>query len=386
MNRSSVQPKSRRVVILRSNPVDPDPRVQKLAEALGGAGYSVWIVAWERTGLRPAQEQLPGGGVIYRLHIRARFGRSLMNLPAMLRWQLGLSLWLWRRRSEYEIIHACDFDTILPALLCGRLWGKRVVYDIFDFYAAMLRATPGWIKRLIRAVDLWAIGRADWVILADDCRVEQIEGSAPKRITIVYNSPQDWGREPRGVHAAPPAADRFRIAFIGLLQFERGLLELLAVMARQPTWHLDLAGFGGDELMIRRKAGRLANVRLLGRIPYSQALALSAKADALVATYDPANANHRYASPNKLFEAMMLAKPIVAAEGTNMDRIVREVGCGLVVPYGTPEALEGALLQLASNPSLRTALGSAGRRAYENRFGWAIMQQRLLDVYASLIQ
>ncbi len=63
--------------------------------------------------------------------------------------------------AEYDVIHACDFDTILPAILIKSLYGKRLVYDIFDFYADHLRATPMIIKMIIRRVDLWAIGRAD---------------------------------------------------------------------------------------------------------------------------------------------------------------------------------------------------------------------------------
>ena len=38
------------VVICRSNPVAPDPRVEKCAEALVKAGYGVRILAWDRSG------------------------------------------------------------------------------------------------------------------------------------------------------------------------------------------------------------------------------------------------------------------------------------------------------------------------------------------------
>ena len=100
---------------------------------------------------------------------------------ALVRWQAGLTRWLMDHRREYDIIHACDFDTILPALWC-RQWGKVVIYDIFDFYADHLRATPEWVKFLIRRLDLALIHQADAVILADDSRKEQIVGAAPRRL------------------------------------------------------------------------------------------------------------------------------------------------------------------------------------------------------------
>lgn len=67
---------------------------------------------------------------------------------------------------------------------------KKVVYDVFDFYADMLRNTPALIRWLIGKVDLWAMGIVDAVILTDDARREQIRGASPKRIEVVNNSPE----------------------------------------------------------------------------------------------------------------------------------------------------------------------------------------------------
>ncbi len=58
---------------------------------------------------------------------------------------------------------------------------KMVIYDIFDFYADHLRRTPKIIIRIIRSVDLWAIGQSDAVIIVDDARVKQIEDSSPRK-------------------------------------------------------------------------------------------------------------------------------------------------------------------------------------------------------------
>ena len=38
----------KRVILLRSNPVDPDPPVEKAALALLNAGYHVRILGWDR--------------------------------------------------------------------------------------------------------------------------------------------------------------------------------------------------------------------------------------------------------------------------------------------------------------------------------------------------
>ncbi|MEW5868254.1 MAG: glycosyltransferase family 4 protein [Chloroflexota bacterium] len=369
-----------RILITRSNPIAPDPRVEKEARSLARAGYPVSVLGWDRSGSLPTQENVEGV-LVQRLSIRSEYARGLMNFFPLLRWEVGLLAWLVRKRNDYDILHSCDFDTVLPALLCKILFGKKVVYDIFDFYADHLRATPGWIKRLIRSVDLWAINRADAVILVDDARREQIAGPSPRRLAVIYNSPEDPGDQPA---PAAHAGVELRLAYIGLLQVERGLLDVLEVLRRHPQWTLDLAGFGGDEARILEIAAQLPNVNWHGRVPYQATLALSAQADVLFALYDPAIPNHRFSSPNKLFEAMLLGKPVVVARDTNMDRLVEEHNFGLVVQYGNLSEIEAAFTHLAQDPGFRQQAGSRARQSYDQHFGWHVMEQKLIELYRQI--
>ncbi len=372
------------VVFCRSNPVAPDPRVEKLAHALQQGGYDVSIIAWDRTARFPVEDTFQGIP-IHRQRIPAAFGSGLANLPALLRWQVGLMRWLARNHTAFDILHACDFDTILPALVCKLLWKKAVVYDIFDFYAEHLRRTPEGFKRLIRFVDIQAINAADGVILVDDARVKQIAGSRPKACISIYNSPED---ELSSLPADPVPSDGYhlRIAYIGLLQVERGIFEMLDVLRRHPDWHLDLAGFGGDEERIVQAVNSMPNVAWHGRVPYRRALELSFQADVLFATYDPAIPNHRYSSPNKVFEGMMLGKPVIVARDTNMDAMIQDAGCGIIVQYGEERELEQALERLAGDAALRQRLGQNARRAYEMTYSWQRMRDRLTEFYARILE
>ena len=378
-----------KLVICRSNPIAPDPRVEKEATTLKQAGYGVNLLGWDRTGKLPQEEQNQGI-TCYRLQIKAKYAAGMLNLPHLLRWQWGLLIWLIRHRQEYDLIHACDFDTILPALICRALWCKKVVYDIFDFYADHLRATPEWVKNAIRAIDLKVISRVDGVILVDDSRWEQIEGSQPRRSAVIYNSPEDLASSLHYSNSTDLALSQrsanslLHIVYIGLLQQERGLFELLAVLRQHSEWSLDLAGFGGDEALILNQVEDIPNARWYGRVSYQVSLQLSSAADTLIATYNPIIPNHRYASPNKVFEAMQLGKPIIVARDTNMDRIIQQEDCGLVVSYGDHDELEAALRRLETEPELRHLLGVNARKAYETKYSWKIMQHRLINLYADL--
>jgi glycosyltransferase involved in cell wall biosynthesis len=370
-----------RILFCRSNPIAPDPRVEKEARALANAGYPVQVLGWDRTAKLP-EFDISTSISIRRLPIRAEFGRGLMNLPQLLRWQVGLFFWLAHHRHDYDLIHACDFDTLIPAMLSRLLWQKQVVYDIFDFYADHLRATPGIVKNLIRAVDLYLINHADAVILVDEARLQQIHPAHPKRIAFIYNSPEELAPQPPV--GQTDGMGNLTLAYIGLLQVERGLLQLLHVLKQHPEWRLDLAGFGGDEALVLEQAATMPNVTWHGRVSYARALALSSSADVLLATYDPTIPNHRYSSPNKVFEAMMLGKPVIVARGTNMDDIIGKAGCGEIVEYGDELDLEKTLLRLSMQPELRRTEGENGRKAYENTYSWSKMHDRLLDLYEAI--
>jgi len=370
-----------RVVIFRSNPIAPDPRVEKIAFALSKS-YAVHVVGWDRTGALKTSQKYPYFTLELYSHA-SPFGTGLKNLFQLFRWQVFLVIWVLRSGRSYQAIHACDFDTVLPALLGKLLFGCKVIYDIFDFYADHIRNTPQWLKRIIRWLDYKVIQSVDAVILVTEAQLSQLNGLLPSRLVIIYNTPVDT---PSSIVAHRDPAVNLRVAYIGILQLERGLLEMITVMRKHPDWHFDLAGFGGDQQAIVTPALELSNVTWHGRIPYDQTIALSGSADVLFSTCDPVVPNYQHGSANKIFEAMMLGKPVVVARGTNMDLMVDSYQCGLIVTYGNVDELEAVLSQLANDAELRSKLGRNARLAYESYYSWDKMEKRLTVLYESLLK
>ena len=367
------------VVICRSNPVAPDPRVEKCAGALKKAGYSVRILAWDRSAENPINE-IRNDIRIERIPIRGKFGSGTGNIFALLRWQVALWMRLAKNHRNIQIIHACDFDTVIPAVLAKKLWGIKVIYDIFDFYADHIRANQ-WIRNLVRTVDRRLVSQVDAVILVDEARRIQIENCPVKRLEIVYNSPPDRLDSLNSYPGELPSRKGLKIGYVGMMLKDRGLLELIHVLKKHPDWQLELAGFGGDEELILSAARGLPNIHWHGKVGYQESLALYFQTDVILATYDPSIANNRLGSPNKIFEAMMLGKPVIVAENTHMDQLVGETHAGLIVRYGDVTDLESALQSLAENLDLGLALGAAGRGAYDNQYSWSKMETRIINLY-----
>ena len=365
------------VVFLRSNPIDPDPRVEKEAEALYNAGYQVTIVGWDRIGNSKSMEDL-GFARAIRVVIPAAYGSGIKNLPKLLSWQLVLFKWLIT--NNFDIIHSCDFDTVLPAYIISKIKKVKVVYDIFDYYADMLNNTPEIIKKLIKRIDFFIINHVDAVIIADDSRKEQIRGTSPRYLEVIYNTPKDIG-----FIKSIEKHEAYRICFVGMFQPSRGLEDMIELVSRHADWQLHIAGFGPQEIYIQEKAKKFSNIKFHGKVNYSRALELSRKADVLFALYDPQIPNHKYSSPNKLFEAMMLGKPIIVSNGSTMAEIVKKTGCGIVVEYGSLLETEKALKDILYKSENAEYFGINARKAYESNYGWPQMEKRLVGLYNRLL-
>lgn len=375
----------RRVLFLRSNPIDPDPRVEKEALALARAGYSVKALGWDRTASLPLIESKDFGEIV-RLSLPAKFGTGLANLPHLLRFQLALAFYLFRERANYDVIHACDFDTLIPSLLAKTFLRKKVIYDIFDFYADMLLKVPSWMRKVVRWLDVHLMGFADAVILADETRLKQISGARPRRVSFIYNSPNlDMNSENNS--KVPPLPPPLRIGYVGLLSNVRGIHTMLDVVEKNPTWILELAGFGGDEDEIRTRAEQIPNVYFHGRVSYTEGLRISANSHVLFATYDPSVPNHRFSSANKLFEAMALGRPIIVAKGTGMDALVANHNLGYVVTYGNILELEEALKDVETWTLEKWySFLNRAQRIFRENFSWSIQEERLVALYKSVTE
>jgi glycosyltransferase involved in cell wall biosynthesis len=366
-----------RVVFVRSkSSAGMEPRIAKEAGTLARAGYDVHVVLWDRDLAYPGEETRDGVR-IHRFRLRAPEGQPALArlLP---RWWLHLFFRILRLRPE--VIHAVDFDTVVPAYAAGRLAGARIVYDIFDFYSEMITAPLS--PRLRQSLAKWErnmIEQVDIVIVPDLRRRAQFETARPKALVEILNVPEE-----RRVPAKREDPGAFVVFYGGMIAKDRGLKDLL-VACEDVGAHLLVAGHGPDEAHLLNDLETSHAAMYLGTIPYEEVLERTASCQVVAALYDPAVPNNRFAAPNKLFEAMMFAKPVLVSQGTLAADIVRDVGCGLIVRYGDREGLKKALESLMLSPTEAATMGARGRAAFERRYNWKAMEPLLLKTYRDLV-
>lgn len=373
-----------RIVFLRSNPVNPDSRVEKEVNSLIKEGYDVKIVAWDRGKKHNFIESIlnldEGRVKIYRCGIPATYGGGMRkNIIPLIKFQIKLFQWLYLNRKEFDVIHACDFDTALIACIFAKMYKKKLVYDIFDFYVDSYNV-PSYLKKIIKKVDYYVINSANAVIICSEQRKEQIKGSNPKQIIVLHNTPKMYAQK---FCKLKSCSTNIKIVYVGILSRHRFLEEIVDVIKNNENFEFHVGGFGELERYFEQMSKKYKNIIYYGKMPYNKTLELEASCDIMVAIYDPKIPNHKYSAPNKFYEALMLGKPIIMAKNTGMSNYVIENDIGEVIEYDK-ESFKSALENLSKRKSQWKEISNKMQEIYRLNYDWRIMEDRFLKLYEEI--
>jgi len=371
-----------KVTLVRGRAIDA--AVNKVARSLSEHGYDVRLLVWDRQNtLKGATDD---GYTICRFNLRAPYDRPTVFFYLPIWWTYELFFLL---KDNCDVIHACDLDTLAPAVVARLLKRAPLCYTIYDFYANNLpdgrfQFVRRLIRNLVARVEKFGIGFAEILFLVDESRYEEVRGARINKLAYIYNSPPDYFDANQAKKPGNAAAE-MTVFYGGVINRLRGLQFMANAVQDLDGVRLILAGALHDEAFLQSSVLTSGRIQYLGWLPsYEDVIKQTLEADVLFRLSDPKIPKTRYESPNKLFEAMMCGKPIIVSDGSSMANIVRKENCGLVVPYGDVAAIKEAILKLKNEPGLRQRLGLNGRNAYENRYSWRIMEQRLLDSYQQL--
>ncbi|MFA5384924.1 MAG: glycosyltransferase [Eubacteriales bacterium] len=363
------------IIFTRSNPISPDPRVEKAACCLQNAGYSCKALGWARQ-YSERNEQSSFNLSINRMYFPGKFGGGFLNFLGL----IVFNLWLLYNHliNRPKVVHAYDLDTVVPALVARFFVKTKVVYDIADWYADSRKVS--FLRSFVAKFERWVCYKADLVILPHENRLQQV-GFEPIRWIVIYNSPEDiLSNQDFNIQ---PNKDYF--AYVGVLQPDRGILQIIKAAAAAKVKFV-IAGFGPLVELLKSQGEKEEFVKFRGKVSYNEALAIEKNALAILALYDPEIPNNQFAAPNKLYEAMMLGKPIITTSGTSAGKVVEAEGIGIIVTYGDIKALTKALIFLKNNSSQREQMGQRARMLYDKQYSFVKQSQKLQLAYKALIK
>jgi glycosyltransferase involved in cell wall biosynthesis len=336
-----------------------------------------------------------------------RYGRRLVRrvVRSLRKWRHVLVLfplrplgWAWALESVAEpadVWHGMWAGS-LPALARMQArHGGRTIYDSRDVYMRSRSFSRlGWPLRstLVALERRWARA-ADRVLTVNepyaDLLVDQLGIPRP---LVVMNCPETWtpgDPRPDLIRAALGLSAGTKVVlYQGQLISERGIEQAMDAILQVPGAVLVLLGFGAWQERYEALAGRppyRGHVMLLPAVPPSALLAWTASADVTVMPIQPTTENHRFTTPQKLFESIAAGVPVVVSDLPGMAPIVRETGVGLACDPSSPGAIAASIRQLMSPPEAdRTALRGRVLQVAHERYNWEAQSGTLLALYDEL--
>ena len=357
-----------------------DSRVWKMSNSLLSRGFDTKVVALHSEGL-PLHEEKQG------VHVERT---KLLSRPfpkwkpiQLLKYLEFVVRVVWRYRSV-DAVHCNDLNA-LPVGLLIKLLGRnvKVVYDCHE-YETETNGLKGFEKTAKRWLERWLIRYADAVLtVSDSIAREYARLYAIPEPHLVLNCPSyveqvkhNLFRERFGIRS-----DQLVFLYQGGLSKGRGIEILLDAFAQRPDDRCVLVcmGYGPLESTVQAFAQRSAVIFYHPAVDQKVLLNYTSSADFGILFYEDTCLNHRYCSPNKIFEYLMAGIPVLTSNLHEMRRLVETESVGLVAtsndPQGFVQALERAL-------DMDTEEMRVSVRRVRQRYCWEEQEKVLRDVYA----
>lgn len=290
----------------------------------------------------------------------------------------GWGLLAEARRRGADVLHIHDPELLPAAWLWRRRTGRPVIYDAHEYLGQTTRTKP-WIPRPLRTPAAIAVERVeralahrvDAVVAVTEDMALDFAQAGIRAISVANFAPT--ARFPE-----PGAPEDGLIVYVGALDDSRGLGLMLQAfpMVDAPGARLLLAGPG-------RPGPLPARVEHIGPVAYADVPALLARASIVWIPLRRTPNNDR-GRLTKVMEAMASGRALVASDLTRTGAIVRQAGCGVIVPFDEPTAHAAALTDLLRDPDRAAVLGAAGRTAFLERMTFEGEATKLVTLYAEL--
>lgn len=300
----------------------------------------------------------------------AGIGAVIFKVAEFIRTQRRL-----RRAGPFDVLYVRSHPLALPTSLWGRRRRLPTVQEVNGPYADLFVSYP-WTRFLavaFRTAARLSLKLADGVIAVTPQLRSWVlaETASDKPVQVVPNGANSELFRP----SAPSElkiGDPY-VVFFGSLSRWQGIATLLDAV-RHPAWprgvKLVVAGDGVERPRLE-SVEPSGPVVYLGPVPYRQIPGLVA--GSLAGLSPQTDVQGRAATglfPLKVFETLACGVPVVVTDFPGQADIVREIGCGVVVPPEDPGALAAAVAALAQDPVGRKEMGARGRRAIAEAYSW----------------
>ncbi len=391
-------------MVLKGNIPPPDIRIEKEAGTLIGDGHEVNLLLERR---QREEGTMNVGGIRCVRGVRMGRFREILH-----RYTFSYTFRdpMWRKAirefavsRSVEVLHVHDLPLVREAVAVGEELGIPVIADLHENYPGGLQVwyTNRLKKKTIYNFNRWAryereiLREVDAVIVVIEESKERIMalGIPEEKIFVVPNtSPVESIDIPIDPSITEKYRDTFMVSYIGGFAPHRGLdtaiRSLPHLRGRMPDLKLVLVGDRNRPYMeyLAGLAGKLGvsdMVEMTGWQPFEKIWSyISASSVCLVP--HARNPHTDTTIPHKIFQYMMIRKPVIVSDCPPLKRIIEDSGGGLVFTHDSPEELAECIARFHEDGQFSLRTGEKGRAAFLDRYNWDSTSADLSRLYRNL--
>jgi len=361
--------------------------VHQLATALAAAGHQVVVLSRRPFGTDPSTH--PGTDQVsegVRVVTAAQDPHEFDFARDMMAWTLAMGHSMIRAGitlDKPDVVHAHDWLVAHPAVTLSGFYDVPMVSTV---HATEAGRHSGWINgaisRQVHALEYWLVRESDSLLTCSASMRDEITelfGPGLPEIRVIRNGidvagwPFAW-RKPR----AGPA----RLLYVGRLEYEKGVHDLIAALPRirrtHPGTTLTIAGEGTQQDWLTVQARRhrvLKATTFLGRLDHAGLLSALRDADATVlpSHYEPFGI--------VALEAAAAGTPLVTSTAGGLGEAVINGVTGLSHRPRDVAGIAGAVRRVLDDPEAAQRRAVAARQRLTSDFDWGTVAAETAQVY-----
>jgi len=383
-----------KILMVLEGEFPPDERVEKEAVSLIDAGHKVYLVCYTKTN-RKEQEEYKKLKV-YRKPIPKFIYKSSIGC---LKFPYYFNF--WRRflhgllkNESFDVIHIHDLPLVQIGLEIKQKYRIPLIFDMHENYPAFLETAihvntfPGnlfYSGKQWRKYEKKSVHQCDNIITVVEEMKDRIKGLgvSGKRIIVLPNTPDIRGMK---IHKNKPDNNYLTLFYTGGLNIHRGLQVIIRglklVVEQYPNIRLWVVGSGSFKPFLEHLTNKLdleKYIRFFDWKEQDEIFGLLAQSDIALIPHLKSEQTDN-SSPNKLFQYMLMGKPIISSNCNSIERIINEAGTGIIYNSYSYESFAMAVQTMVEKGDIYKQ-GIAGQKLVRDKYNWETSVEELLNMY-----
>lgn len=395
-----------KIGVVLDNDFDNDMRVKNEVQSLVNAGHDVEVLCFD-FGKTPATNY--EGAKLRRItaskilidKLKA-LNNTYINLYPLYWYQYINS---FVKTFQPDVLHVHDLWMAEAALRIKKTHRLPIVIDLHENYAEAIgyyrfaKRLPG---RLLISQKRWRNSERKWlpqfdriIVVIDEAKERLVNmGIPPQCISVVPNYVKIDEFTINDISIISPdlqkkLKDRYVLCYVGAFDAHRGLDMPIKAMPKVlnfiPNALLLLVGWGKNAKELKLLVDRLDlsdSVIFTGYKPNKEVpYYINVSNVCLIPHYKTPHTDATI--PHKLFQYMLMKKPVLVSNCAPLDRIVRETNAGLSYVHDDVNHFVKSLLKIYKTQDIIN-YGENGYRAVLEKYNWKIAQYELINLYKEL--